>query len=58
MSNLNRYALLFLLLWPYILIGMFDITFGALSLLMNAFRAPFKYAANKIIEQANKINTK
>jgi hypothetical protein len=37
---------------------MFDLTFGTLSLIMNVVRAPFKIAANKIIDKANDINTK
>ena len=58
MSNLTRYGLLFLLLWPYILISIFDMIFGGLSLLMSVIRTPFKFAGDKLIEQANKINTK
>jgi hypothetical protein len=58
MSKFNKYGLLFLLLFPYILVSIFDMTFGTLSLLMSTIRTPFKLAGNKIIEQANKINTK
>ena len=58
MSKFNKYGLLFLILWPYIAISIFDIGFGTLSLLCNLIRSPFKVASNKLIEQANKINTK
>ena len=58
MSKFNKYGLLFLLLWPYILVSIFDMVFGILSLLMNTIRTPFKFAGDKIVEQANKINTK
>ena len=58
MSKFTRYGLLFLLLWPYILVSIFDMVFGTLSLLMSVIRTPFKLAGNKLIEQANKINTK
>ena len=56
MSKLNKYGLLFLLLWPYIAVSIFDIGFGTLSLLCNLIRAPFKIAGKWLIEQANKIN--
>jgi hypothetical protein len=58
MSKFNKYGLLFLLLWPYILVSIFDMVFGMLSLSMSAIRTPFKFAGDKLIEQANKINTK
>jgi hypothetical protein len=58
MSKFNKYGLLFLLLWPYILVSIFDIALGVIALLINTLRLPFKTAGNKLIEQANKINTK
>jgi hypothetical protein len=58
MSKFNKYGLLFLILWPYIAVSIFDMVFGMLSLSMSAIRIPFKLAADKLIEQANKINTK
>jgi hypothetical protein len=56
MNKASKYGLLFLLLWPYILVSIFDILFGTLSLLCNVVRTPFKVVADKIIEKANKIN--
>ena len=58
MSKLNKYGLLFLLLWPYIAVSIFDITFGIIALLTNTLRLPFKTAEKWLVEQANKINTK
>ena len=58
MSKFNKYGLLFLLLWPYILVSIFDITFGIVALLLNTLRYPFKKLAEWIIKQANKINIK
>jgi hypothetical protein len=58
MSKFNKYGLLFLLLWPYILVSIFDITFGIIALLINTLRWPFKLAGKWLVEQANKINTK
>jgi hypothetical protein len=58
MSKFNKYGLLFLLLWPYILVSIFDIAFGVIALLTNTLRLPFKTAEKWLIEQANKINTK
>jgi len=58
MNKLNKYVLLLLLSIPYIIVGVFDLTFGTLSLIMNVIRAPFKAAGDKIIDKANKINTK
>ena len=58
MNKLTKYILLFLILWPYIAVSIFDIGFGTLSLLCNLIRSPFKIASKKLIEQANKINTK
>lgn len=58
MNKFNKYGLLFLILWPYILVSIFDLIFGTLSLIINVIRTPFKFTGDKIIEQANKINTK
>jgi len=58
MSKFNKYGLLFLILWPYILVSIFDIALGVIALLINTLRLPFKTAGNKLVEQANKINTK
>jgi hypothetical protein len=58
MNKLTKYVLLLLLAIPYIIVSMFDLTFGTLSLIMNVIRAPFKIAADKIIDKANEINTK
>jgi hypothetical protein len=58
MSKFNKYGLLFLLLWPYILVSIFDIALGVIALLINTLRWPFKSAGKWLIEQANKINTK
>jgi hypothetical protein len=58
MNKVTKYVLLFLLLWPYIIVSSIDILFGILSLAMNALRAPFKWVGEKIIDKANNINTK
>lgn len=56
MNKLTKYVLLLLLAIPYIFVGIFDVAFGTLSLLMNVIRTPFKYASEKIIDKANDIN--
>lgn len=58
MKKVTKYILLFLLLWPYIAVSIFDMLFGTLSLGMNAIRVPFKMAGEWVIKQADKINFK
>jgi len=58
MNKFSKYGLLFLILWPYILVSIFDIAFGVIALLTNTLRLPFKTAEKWLIKQANKINTK
>jgi len=58
MRNSTKYILLVLLAIPYIIISIFDIGFGSLSLLCNVVRLPFKLLAEKIIDKANDINIK
>jgi hypothetical protein len=58
MNKITKYALLFLLIWPYIAVSIFDIAFGILSLIMNAIRVPFNVASAWLIDKANDINIK
>ena len=58
MNKITKYTLLFLILWPYIAVSIFDIAFGTLCLAMNAIRVPFSVAGEWLIDKANDINTK
>jgi len=58
MNKLTKYILLFLLIWPYIVLSIFDITFGILCLIINAIRVPFNIGGTWLIDKANDINTK
>jgi hypothetical protein len=58
MNKVTKYTLLFLLLWPYLVMSIFDMLFGILSLAMSAIRTPFKTAGEWVVKQADKINYK
>jgi hypothetical protein len=58
MNKITKYALLFLLVWPYLVVSTFDIAFGTLALAINAIRVPFSVAGEWLIDKANDINIK
>ena len=58
MNKITKYALLFLIVWPYLVVSIFDIAFGTLALAMNAIRVPFNVAGEWLIDKANDINIK
>ena len=58
MNKITNYALLFLIVWPYLVVSIFDIAFGTLALAMNTIRIPFNIAGEWLIDKANDINIK
>jgi len=58
MNKVTKYTLLFLIIWPYIAVSIFDIAFGTIALLINTLRLPFKIVGKWLINKANNINTK
>lgn len=57
MNNLKRIILLTLLVLPYAATKGLDLLLGAISLVVNGIRVPLSWAADKIVDKANEINT-
>jgi hypothetical protein len=58
MKKINKFLIIALIAISYIVISIFDIVFGSLSLLMNVIRAPFKALNEFLIRKAEQVNAK
>ena len=58
MNRLTKVLLLTLTLIPYAFFGIFELTFGILSMTFEKCMLPFRWISNKILDKANELNTK
>jgi hypothetical protein len=58
MSKIKKALLLFVLALSFMVISVFDLTFGTISLIINVFRLPFKLTAQWLVNKADKVNIK
>ena len=58
MSKITKALLLFAIALVFIVVSIFDLTFGTLNLVINVLRLPFKIASQWLVKQANKVNIK
>ena len=58
MSKIKKALLLFVLALSFMVISVFDLTFGTISLIINVFRLPFKLIAQWLVNKADKVNIK
>jgi hypothetical protein len=58
MSKITKALLLFVIALVFIVVSIFDLTFGTLNLIVNVLRLPFKLASQWLVEKANEVNIK
>jgi hypothetical protein len=56
MSKIKKALLLFVLALTFMIISVFDLTFGTISLIINVCRLPFKLASQWLVDKADKVN--
>jgi hypothetical protein len=58
MNRLTKVLLLTLTLIPYAFFGIFELTFGILSMAFEKCMLPFRWINDKLVDIATKINVK
>jgi hypothetical protein len=58
MSKIKKALLLFVLALTFMIISVFDLTLGTISLIINVLRLPFKLASQWLVDKADKVNIK
>ena len=58
MNKISKASILILYLIPFLFFGIFELTFGIISIFFEKCMLPFRWINSKILDASNKINVK